>query len=87
MAIGGVTDDGTSYLQVGRNDKSFRFCLLDSLKLSKKTRKTSRDSILHLTSRILRFVSNFFNFPFKVKTLISDRENIQIKVKNLAYKV
>ena len=38
-------------------------------------------------SPILRFVSNFFNFPFKVKTLISDRENIQIKVKNLAYKV
>ena len=37
-------------------------------------------------SPILRFVSNFFNFPFKVKTLISDRENIQIKVKNLAYK-
>ena len=31
VAIGGVTDDGTSYLQVGRNDKSFRFCLLDSL--------------------------------------------------------
>ena len=39
VAIGGVTDDGTSYLQVGRNDKSFRFCLLDSLKLSKKQEK------------------------------------------------
>ena len=39
MAIGGVRDDGTSYLQVGLNDKSVRFCLLDSLKLSKKQEK------------------------------------------------
>ena len=39
VAIGGVRDDGTSYLQVGLNDKSFRFCLLDSLKLSKKQEK------------------------------------------------
>ena len=42
VAIGGVTDDGTSYLQVGRNDKSFRFCLLDSLKLSKKQENFAR---------------------------------------------
>ena len=68
VAVGGVTDDGTSYLQVGRNNK------IQLSYLKKEVKR--RDSILHSTSRMLRFLSDFFHFPFEVKTLHSDRESI-----------
>ena len=68
VAVGGVKDNGTSYLQVGLNN--------NSVKLSKKKKVKRRDYILHSTSRILRFLSDFFHFPFEVKTLHSDRESI-----------
>ena len=70
MAVGRVTDNGTSYLQVGLNNK----IQLSYLKKKKKVKR--RDYILHSTSRILRFLSDFFHFPFEVKTLHSDRESI-----------
>ena len=68
VAVGGVRDNGTSYLQVGLNNK-IQFSYL-------KKKKKRRDYILHSTSRILRLLSDFFHFPFEVKTLHSDRESI-----------